>query len=166
MKTLGRNSRMAGYRKISSISELENIKKAVLEKNRESADRKIIHLCAGGGCIASGSLELKKALLQEAEREGINLEVKEVGCLGPCAKGPVIKIMPDGVFYEEVGLKDARTVVLEHIKNNRIVESLVHRNVEGGKLAPYEKDIDFFKGQQKIVLRNCGNIDPLSIRNI
>ncbi len=155
---------MAGFRKIGSISDLENIKKGVLDKQKESSGKKVIHLCAGAGCIASGSMELKKALLAEAEKAGVDLEVKEVGCLGPCAKGPVIKIMPEGVYYENVGCSDAKAVIEQHLQSGKIVESLVHRNMEGGRLAPYEKDIDFFKGQKKIVLRNCGNIDPLNIR--
>jgi NADH:ubiquinone oxidoreductase subunit E len=59
---------MAGFRKIGSISDLENIKKGVLDKQKESSGKKVIHLCAGAGCIASGSMELKKALLAEAKR--------------------------------------------------------------------------------------------------
>ena len=57
-------------------------------------------VCAGAGCVASGSLELSAALRKCLQKHGLDGEVKvvETGCLGPCAKGPVAVVQPDGVF--------------------------------------------------------------------
>ena len=57
-------------------------------------------VCTGGGCIASGALEVCAALREQIERHNLAGEIKviESGCLGPCAVGPVAAIYPDGVF--------------------------------------------------------------------
>jgi NADH-quinone oxidoreductase subunit F len=121
-----------------------------------------ICLCAGAGCIASGSLELKKALLEAMNENGVQVPVKETGCLGPCAAGPVIKMLPGNVYYEQLTPADAKRIVEEHIIGGAIIEDFVHRNADE-KSAACEEDMDFFKGQEKIVLRNCGRLDPLDI---
>jgi NADH-quinone oxidoreductase subunit F len=122
-------------------------------------------VCAGAGCVASGSLEVSAALQQEIERQGLAKEVKvvETGCLGPCAAGPVAVVYPDGVFYQNLKPEDAREIVAEHLLKGRVVERLVHKEHGTSQAVPALNQIDFFQGQQRIVLRNCGVIDPLKI---
>lgn len=151
--------------KIGSVKVLNGLKeKALDDKKKKAADKEIL-LCAGAGCIASGALELKAALEAALEKAGMELPITETGCLGPCAKGPVIIVKPDNVFYEDVSKDDAQDIVGLHLLEGTVVDRLVHKNLEDGKAAPKQEDIDFFSGQTKIVLRNCGRIDPLDIED-
>ncbi|MEW6197655.1 MAG: NADH-quinone oxidoreductase subunit NuoF [Planctomycetota bacterium] len=121
-------------------------------------------VCTGGGCIASGALEVSAALRQQIERHGLADEIKviESGCLGPCAVGPVAAVYPDGVLYQGLRPDDAPDIVEEHLLKGRVVERLVHKSPTGTAV-PGLRDISFFQKQVKIVLRNCGVIDPLKI---
>ena len=80
-----------------------------------------------------------------------------------CAAGPVVTIQPDGVFYENVKPEDVPEIVKQHIMNGKVVQRLVHKEILTGAPIPKMNDIPFFKKQEKIVLRNCGTIDPLDI---
>ncbi len=121
-------------------------------------------VCTGGGCIASGALEVSAALREQIERHGLNGEIKviESGCLGPCAVGPVAAIYPDGTFYQGLRPDDATEIVEEHLLKGRVVDRLIHKSATGQPESGLH-EIGFFKKQVKIVLRNCGVIDPLKI---
>ncbi|OGV62594.1 MAG: hydrogenase [Lentisphaerae bacterium RIFOXYC12_FULL_60_16] len=122
-------------------------------------------VCTGGGCIASGALAVKAALEKELHRAGRtrSVQVFETGCLGPCAVGPIIVLYPDGVLYENLKPEDMADVVRLHLKKGQIVDRLVHRKPVTGGPVPALRDIDFLARQTKIVLRNCGVINPLSL---
>lgn len=145
---------------IKDRQALEQLKAEILGKNLPD---KIIYLCAGGGCIASGALELKAALTEELKKAGKEVPVIETGCLGPCAKGPVIVVQPDNVMYENLSVRDAHDIVGEHIVNGNVVTRLTNKSADGKEHAVSKDDIKFFKNQVKIVLRNCGEIDPLDL---
>jgi NADH-quinone oxidoreductase subunit F len=121
-------------------------------------------VCTGGGCIASGALEVSAALTLSVTKLGLEHEVKivETGCLGPCAVGPVAVVYPDGVFYQGIKPEDCEEIAQEHLLKGRVVERLVSREHSGDRI-PGLQDIEFFKKQVKIVLRNCGSIDPMKI---
>jgi NADH-quinone oxidoreductase subunit F len=121
-------------------------------------------VCTGGGCIASGALEVSAALRAQIEKHGLQQEIKviESGCLGPCAVGPVAAVYPDAVFYQNLRPDDAAEIVAEHLLKGRVVERLV-RQAPAGETLPGLHEIDFFQKQVKIVLRNCGVIDPQRI---
>ncbi|TFG59799.1 MAG: NADH-quinone oxidoreductase subunit NuoF, partial [Spirochaetales bacterium] len=150
---------------ITSTKELSNIRDSVVWRKEQKSIEYGILLCAGAGCIASGSMDLKKAL--EAALKNVNLKVKivETGCLGPCAKGPVIIVKPDNVFYEKLTPADADLIVSQHLVEGTPVEQLAYKNVHDHTVASTVDKMDFFKGQTKIVLRNCGSIDPLDIED-
>jgi NADH-quinone oxidoreductase subunit F len=120
-------------------------------------------VCTGGGCIASGALEVVSALREGVIRRGLDEEVSviETGCLGPCSVGPVVVIYPEGIFYENVKAADAETICEEHLLKGRPVERLVRK--QGEHTEKQIGEAAFFKKQVKIVLRNCGVIDPLKI---
>ncbi|MFP4617478.1 MAG: NADH-quinone oxidoreductase subunit NuoF [Spirochaetaceae bacterium] len=149
---------MEAIQKIHSFNEFEKKKESVQDPRAEK--EQCIHLCAGAGCIASGALEVKSALEKEIEKAGLAITVKETGCLGPCAAGPVIQIKPEDVFYEGVTTGDAAEIVSTHLKEGKIVEHLCHRNYSNGKKVEHTGENDFYKGQERIVLRNCGTVDP------
>lgn len=153
--------------KITSIEELRKIGDAVRNENlkigNEIADK--ILVCAGGGCIASGSLMVKAAIQKELEEHGIQDKVLlvETGCLGPCSRGPVIVTAKDKIFYQGVSPDDAKDIVEKHLIKGEILEHLCWKDEATDKPIPVITDIDFFRRQVKIVLRNCGEINPLSI---
>ncbi len=126
--------------------------------------RKVL-LCAGAGCIASGSLLLKKALERKIKEENLDVEVIETGCLGPCAQGPVIVIHPEQTFYQRLKIRDVDDIVLEHLKKGLPVERLLPKDVKSGKPVFKQDENIFFKRQTKVVLKNCGCIDPLRIED-
>jgi NADH-quinone oxidoreductase subunit F len=122
-------------------------------------------VCTGGGCIASGALEVSAAFTKEIEDLGLSAynQVIETGCLGPCAVGPVVLVYPDGVFYQNVKLEDVKEIVSEHLQKGRIVNRLVSHAPGTDRTIAEMRDVEFFNRQVKIVLRNSGIIDPLKI---
>ncbi len=147
---------------IKSINDLNRVREeSIAEKNKKSETKEIL-LCAGASCIASGALEIKKELLAQSEKGGVKVSVIETGCLGPCAGGPVIIIKDDNTFYENLKLEDVAEIVQSHLKKGTPVERLLHKN-SGNGVAKTLDTVDFFKDQVKIVLRNCGQIDPLDV---
>ncbi|HNT88322.1 MAG TPA: NAD(P)H-dependent oxidoreductase subunit E, partial [Candidatus Hydrogenedentes bacterium] len=127
--------------------------------------RSHVLVCAGAGCVASGALELSEAIQQALRKHGLDKEINIVhtGCLGPCAIGPVIVVYPDGVFYQGVKPADADHLVEEHLLKGRVVERLNFKTATTEQVIPALQEIEFFQQQQKIVLRNCGAIDPTNI---
>ncbi|MBN2309434.1 MAG: NADH-quinone oxidoreductase subunit NuoF, partial [Candidatus Hydrogenedentes bacterium] len=127
--------------------------------------RSHVLVCAGAGCVASGALEVSAAIRASLERFNLSDEVRivETGCLGPCAAGPVAVIYPKGVFYQHLTPEDAPEIVEEHLLKGRIVERLSYKSVGADQVIPALQEIGFFQQQQKIVLRNCGSIDPTRI---
>ncbi|OGS33463.1 MAG: hydrogenase [Elusimicrobia bacterium RIFOXYB2_FULL_49_7] len=139
-----------------------------MDNRKKATSGKIKHyilICTGGGCIASGALTVKEALLKEIKAAKMEGEVKlfETGCLGPCAVGPVLVVYPDETFYGNVKPADAALIVRQHLKKGKPVEKLMQKKMLSNTLTPRLQDIDFLNRQTKIVLRNCGIVDPLSI---
>jgi NADH:ubiquinone oxidoreductase subunit F (NADH-binding)/(2Fe-2S) ferredoxin/NAD-dependent dihydropyrimidine dehydrogenase PreA subunit len=122
-------------------------------------------MCAGTGCIASGSLDVKQALERELVKRNLQNEVQIImtGCNGFCAMGPLVVIYPDGIFYNQVRPEHAPLIVEEHILKGRIVEKLLFKDEVAKGKVPLMKDIGFFGLQRLIVLRNRGLIDAENI---
>lgn len=128
---------------------------------------KQILVCAGGGCLASGSDKVIMALRDEVAKQKLadKVNVTAVGCMGLCAEGPVLLMVDDMTFYQRVQPEDAAEIIKEHAKGGNIIERLVARDAKGEKAVPNIGNIDFFKKQTKVVLRNCGRIDPESLED-
>ena len=123
-----------------------------------------VMICGGTGCTSSDSPKIAEAMENEIVKLGLQDEVKVVrtGCFGLCEMGPVMIVYPDGTFYSRVKVSDVPEIASEHLLKGRIVERLVHRDAEGGKNVevPTLKDIEFYKPQLRVALRNCGVINP------
>jgi NADH-quinone oxidoreductase subunit F len=130
-----------------------------------SRSRCNVLICTGGGCMASGALELGTSMRAAIEKHGLEGEVQvfETGCLGPCAGGPVAVVYPDGILYQNLKPSDAERIASEHLLKGRIVTDLAYEQRPAGMEAPGLQEIPFFRKQVKVVLRNCGLIDPLKI---
>ena len=125
-------------------------------------------LCCGGtGCSSSGSAQLIERFEEKIKENGLDKEVKVIrtGCFGLCEAGPVVIVYPEGTFYSRVKVDDVDEIVTEHLLKGRKVQHLVYsdhatheQNANKG-LA----EINFYKHQHRIALRNCGVIDPENI---
>ena len=127
-------------------------------------------VCAGAGCVSCGCEAVAQTLQSEIDRLGLANEVKVVltGCMGSCNLGPVAVVVPEGVFYERLTPDGIKRVVEEHLLKGRPVEEFMHKAVGGGAEGEEQvyrrmMDLPYFKLQRKIVLRNCGVIDPGNI---
>jgi NADH:ubiquinone oxidoreductase subunit F (NADH-binding)/(2Fe-2S) ferredoxin len=119
-------------------------------------------LCAGTGCVASGTAKVKTALEQELKNRGLANEIKIVltGCNGFCAEGPVMLVYPEEIFYQKLTVEDIPKLVEEHFLKGRPYQKLMFKEPEHKTAIPLMKDIPFFKHQVLRVLRNKGLIDP------
>jgi len=125
--------------------------------------QKSVHICTGGGCIASGSMETAEAFEKGCRDAGIEVSIKKTGCMGPCSKGPVIRILPDNIIYEGITAGEVPRIIQEHLINGTIVDDFAHKQADEIHPAKNESESPFFSPQEKIVLQNCGSIDPLDI---
>ena len=128
-------------------------------------------ICGGTGCTSSGSKTLLEAFDQNLAEFGLTEEVKivQTGCFGLCALGPIVIIYPDGTFYSRVTADDVKEIVSEHLLKGRVVSRLVYSDAETDSIVEEQaknvslSDTKFYKSQKRIVLRNCGVIDPNNI---
>lgn len=126
--------------------------------------RSHVLVCGGTPCLLGGCRGVKDALIAEIDRQGLAEEIKvvETGCLGPCDRGPIVVVYPEGVTYARVGVGDVPAIVAEHLLKGRVVERLVYRDEAGERLVSYAGST-YYGPQKRVVLRNCGVIDPESI---
>lgn len=122
-------------------------------------------MCAGTGCVASGTPKVRDALQEELEKKGLAEEIKIVltGCNGFCAEGPVMLVYPEEIFYQKLTVAEIPKLVEEHFLKGRPYEKLMFKDTEKKHAIPLMNDIPFFKHQVLRVLRNKGLIDPDSL---
>jgi NADH:ubiquinone oxidoreductase subunit F (NADH-binding)/(2Fe-2S) ferredoxin/NAD-dependent dihydropyrimidine dehydrogenase PreA subunit len=103
-----------------------------------------------------------KAFQEELTRRKLDREVMlvETGCHGMCEMGPIVVIYPEGAFYCRVAPEDVPEIVEEHLYKGRLVERLLYTVPSEMMKVPHYKDIPFYSKQQRVVLRNCGYINP------
>lgn len=154
---------------MKTIDELHKIRE---EKRKEldlrvntKADTREKHIlvCHGTGCTSSKSpeiLENFKRILKEKNID--NVRVIKTGCFGLCAKGPIVIIRPEDTFYAMVKPEDCEEIIQTHIIEGNKVERLLAKDINGSKVNSLD-DLDFYKKQKRIALRNCGVINPEDI---
>ena len=122
-------------------------------------------ICAGTGCVSSGSKKVEARLQKELIRQGLDKEIKvvETGCHGFCEMGPLMIVYPEGTFYVRVQEEDVPEIVEVHLLKGRIVERLLFREPMSLEAIPSYSEIDFYKKQHRMVLANCGHINPEDI---
>jgi NADH:ubiquinone oxidoreductase subunit F (NADH-binding)/(2Fe-2S) ferredoxin len=120
-------------------------------------------ICAGAQCLAAGGNGFEDALKEELKKHDLTEEVNivETGCMGSCQLGPLMVVYPEGVIYTKVKPEDATEIVEEHFLKGRPVKRLLWKQEE--KQFPTLNEVPFFAKQTKIVLRNCGLINPEDI---
>ena len=128
------------------------------------AYKQYVLVCCGTGCESTKSREVVNALTEEAAKAGLagDVQIVKTGCFGFCEKGPIVKVLPEETFYVQVKPADAKEIVAEHLVKGRPVARLLYDSTQSKAHAKLE-DIDFYQKQVRVVLRNCGVIDPDSI---
>ena len=154
---------------MKTLEEIMNIretkrKELDLRVNTEANTReKHILVCHGTGCTSSKSpkiLENFRKLIEEKNIE--NVRVIQTGCFGLCAKGPIVIIRPEDVFYAMVKPEDCEEIIEKHIQNGEIVERLLCKDIDNSVVKKLD-ELTFYKKQKRIALKNCGVIDPENI---
>ncbi len=148
--------------KLTSFEDLETLRSDLAQKYNKT--RRSVRICMTG-CRALGALDVYDAFVSELEKQGLTGDVNLVktGCIGFCAGAPVIAIDPDGIFYQTVSPDDVPEIVSTTLRDGKIVERLCWS--DNGTPVPLAEGIPFFKNQKKLVLKNCGLIDPTSIED-
>ena len=127
--------------------------------------RSHVLICGGTGCTSSGSETLMSEFEAKLEENGLSKEVKVIktGCFGLCALGPIVVVYPEGSFYSRVQKEDVEEIVKEHLLKGRIVKRLVYDETIEDEGIKSLNDVNFYKKQQRVALRNCGVINPENI---
>jgi NADH:ubiquinone oxidoreductase subunit F (NADH-binding)/(2Fe-2S) ferredoxin/Pyruvate/2-oxoacid:ferredoxin oxidoreductase delta subunit len=130
-----------------------------------SAERVKVLVCEGTGCVSSKSPDIRKALEAAIEEKGLSgrVEVGLTGCHGFCERGPIVVVEPEGIFYCRVKPEDAKDIVTSHLAGGKPVNRLFYRHPVSKEVVPYYRDITFYKKQTRVILRNCGKINPENI---
>ena len=154
------------------MKTLEELHKIREEKKKElelrintKADTREKHIlvCHGTGCTSSKSpeiLENFRNIIKEKQIE--NVRVIKTGCFGLCAKGPIVIIRPEDTFYAMVNPEDCEEIVQTHIIEGNRVERLLCKYIDGKKVNSLD-ELNFYKKQKRIALKNCGVINPEDI---
>ena len=122
-------------------------------------------VCGGTGCTSSGSEKIIDALNKNLEKYNLTDEINVIktGCFGLCALGPVMIVYPEGCFYSMVKPEDIEEIVSEHLLKGRIVKRLLYQETVHEDNIKSLNDVDFYKKQKRVALRNCGVINPENI---
>jgi len=129
------------------------------------AYKNYILVCGGTGCESSKSEDIYRDLIKESELQGVKNEVQIVktGCFGFCERGPIVKVLPSESFYVGVTPQDAKEIIAEQVVKGREVKRLLYKKDQNATNTVKVQDIDFYQKQFRVVLRNCGVINPENI---
>ena len=141
----------------------EGVEEEAVRSDGSIVKRELL-VCGGTGCRSAESVEVIGHLEAGLVERGIvDVDVVQVGCFGFCAQGPIVKVMPDNVFYVQVKPEDCERILDGHIVGGEAVEDLLFTEPSTGEIAQHHEDMAFYGKQVRIVLKNCGLIDPESL---
>ena len=154
------------------MKSLEEIHKIREEKRKEldlrvntKADTREKHIlvCHGTGCTSSKSPEILENFRRILKERNIsNVRVIKTGCFGLCAKGPIVIIRPEDTFYAMVTPEDCEEIIDTHIVKGERVERLLCKDIDGTVVNSLD-ELNFYKKQKRIALKNCGVVNPEEI---
>lgn len=159
-----------------TVQSLEEIAHDYAVRQQVIAGRIIV--CAGTGCIANGSRAIFEQFKTELEQRELTsyidlrfveenepgFHLSQSGCQGFCQMGPLVTILPENIFYVKVRTTDVSEIVEETILNKRVIQRLLYRDPREKKICTNTQEISFYTQQQRLVLNECGVLDPEDIR--
>lgn len=122
-------------------------------------------ICSGTGCVANGALDIYEKFLKLGADVQFNKKVSSVktGCHGFCEQGVFVSIPDLDVTYVKVKAENVQEIIEKTLKNGEIIEEFLYEDPKTKQKLKNSAEIDFYKSQTKLVLNNCGKIDPESI---
>ncbi|MGQ9545671.1 MAG: NADH-quinone oxidoreductase subunit NuoF [Dehalococcoidia bacterium] len=131
-------------------------------------DHRTVFVCQETPCLSMGSDAVYDGLKAEIARQGVkNAAVEISGCHGHglCERGPSVVVEPEGIFYIGVQAEDAQEIVASHLRDGKPVERLLYHDPASGKVIAHYSEVNFYRKQERIILRNCGHINPEKIEH-
>ena len=124
--------------------------------------RAYVLVCGGEKCKESGSEQVKEAFAKELKNKQLDQEIKlyETDCKDLCEMGTLVIVHPGRTKYVGVQPEDVSEIVEQHLVKGEIVSRLLHQKPVEEKEVPSYKELDFYRKQRRVALRNCGSIDP------
>ena len=126
-----------------------------------------VTICGGTGCRAWGGEEVRAAFIEEIRKQGLagQADVVRTGCHGFCERGPVVVILPQEIFYQQVVVEDVPEIVSNTLLGGRVIQRLLYINPATGRTVTYDHDVPFYELQMRRVFSDNGRIDPTEIRD-
>ncbi|MGI5970983.1 MAG: NADH-quinone oxidoreductase subunit NuoF [Oscillospiraceae bacterium] len=149
--------------KINGISDLNRIKEEYAQRMSQYRYQALV--CGGTGCVSANCAAVEKALREALDKHGIADQVKVIqrGCMGTCAVGPVVYVLPDETYYTELNPEKMAEIVESHFVNGKPINEYTFYDNTTKQHVPNIKEVAFFRDQVRIALRNCGLIDVRTI---
>ncbi len=159
-----------------TLEELKKIQAAALPQismrhthkveNETKYTRQVL-VCGGTGCTSSGSNKLIDEFHAQLEAAGYadKVQIVRTGCFGLCELGPIVIVYPEGVFYAQCKVEEVKRIVEEHLIGGKIIDEFVYHEKTTGEVKEKLSDMQFYKKQNRVALRNCGVVDPEKIED-
>lgn len=146
-------------KRLANREELAELRKS-LKEQIFGESKKRVKLCCGTACRATGSLKVLDALKAEIQKQNEDVEIVTTGCQGLCQKGPLMKVEPQGYFYQRVSPAHAPKIASYTLASGLAVRELLYK--DNIITSPIEdmNEVPFYKKQMRLVLRNNERIDP------
>ena len=146
---------------LKSAEELRGLRETLLAGVSGKTE---IRVCSTG-CRALGALDVGDALEREITEHdlGKHVVVVRTGCHGLCAGAVAVVIAPSGIFYQNVTAEDVPEIIEKTILEDKVVRRLCWS--DGTRTVSRMKRLPFYRNQTRVVLRNCGVVDPRSIES-
>src|ERR1035441_2709553 len=138
--------------------------------------RRVI-VCAGTGCMANGAIKVVQRFKSEMAGSGLRVilelrseaahdevRLSKSGCQGFCQMGPLVSVMPEGILYTKVRSEDVAEIVEQTLVGGKVVERLLYKDPSTRKSCQGLEDNPFYARQSRMVLKECGFLDPEDIR--
>ena len=151
--------------RLSEFSGVKTWQDQILAARDES--KPTIVVCAGTGCRGCGAEDVVNEFRAKIAELGMETDVvfRETGCHGFCERGTLVVIRPKGIFYQMVEPKNVVDVLEKTVKGGEILEDLLYTDPATGKKITYEKDVPFYKAQDRIIFSMNGSVDPTNIED-
>jgi len=151
--------------RVGSKENLEKLRSEILAKR--DPNKPYITLCSGTACRATGSDRVADAIEEELKKQGLTKEVgfRRTGCHGFCERGPIIIIHPEEICYLSVTPEDVSEILSNTVKGKEIIDRLLYTDPGTGERIVYERDIPFYKYQNRLVFGDNLRIDPTNIED-
>jgi NADH-quinone oxidoreductase subunit F len=152
-------------RKIKSVSDLEKWREHILSTQKQ--DGVVVSVCGGTGCHAYGCKKVRNEFAKIIRKNGDvqKIRLRFTGCRGFCERGPIVTIQPQGIFYQRVQEKDVPLILSETVGKGKILDHLLYEDAITKRKLNSEKDVPFYKAQNRLVLGNNGQIEPTKIED-